>query len=683
MAEGQMGRVIERVRRSALLQHGAAMTDGQLLECFIAERDEAAFEALVRRHADMVLGVCRRVVGHAQDAEDAFQAAFVVLVRKAATVLPREAVGNWLYGVAYRTALEARARGARLRSREKQVKNLPETASRAASAAEAPLSDWCDLQPLLDRELSRLPDKYRLPVVLCDLEGRGRAEVSHQLQLAEGTLSSRLSRGRKMLAGRLARRGLAISAGALAAALAQQASAATAPPTLVISTIQAATMVAAGQAASSAMSASVAALTEGVLHAMFMTKVKTVTVVMMLIALAGSGAGWITHRALAEPGRTPDLAVVAGTESATAFGVREETPRMPPTFWGRVVAVSKDGKAITVETQSAGGVRDAPPTPAKTHDVKIGADTKIVYSNVGLGGAKLTEGYGAQVWIGDAKDVATQIHFQGKQADRHGANLSGMVAGVSKDGKTLSFKLAPQGRGEPQADVEVQMTDKTTVIYSNIGKGGAKPTEGYRAEVWLIEGSKSTASKVLFGGGVEKTGRDVPEAKADTAGRIVGVSKDGKVLTVEPPAVRGEEVVKHEIKVDDKTNLIYFQVGADGARPSEGYVARVWYAAGSKDTASKLHLQAPEQHDPMMRGKVVAIAKDAKAITVELSTRNRDDAPGSLEVKLSPKTKLVFNGVGPEGAVLSEGLGATVFLENGSKDTAAMIVLGPAAAGGR
>jgi RNA polymerase sigma factor (sigma-70 family) len=682
MPEGQMSRVIERVRRAALVQNGAAMTDGQLLECFIAERDEAAFEALVRRHADMVLGVCRRVVGHAQDAEDAFQATCVVLVRKAATVLPREAVGNWLYGVAYRTALEARARGARLRSREKQVKNMPEMASRAASAA-GQAHDWRDLQPLLDRELSRLPDKYRLPVVLCDLEGRGREEVSHQLQLAEGTLSSRLSRGRKMLAGRLARRGLAISAGALTVAL-QQASAATAPATLVVSTIQAATMVAAGQAATVAVSASVAALTEGVLHAMFMTKVKTATVVLMLVALAGSGVGLITHQVLAGTARTPDLAVIANRESETSFGGRDEKPRMPPTFAGRIVAVAKDGKTITLETQPAGGGRDTPPTPAKKQDVKIGADTKIVYSNVGLGGAKMTEGYGAQVWIADgAKDVARQIHLAGKQADRHGPNLTGAVAGVADDGKTLTFKLAPRGRGEPESSVDIQLTAKSVVVFSNVAKGGARPAEGQVAEVWLADGSKSAAAKVHFRGSVEKFSRDVPEAKPDAAGKIVSVSKDGKVLTLEAPAGRGEEPVKHDVKVDDKTSMIYFSIGADGDRPTDGYAARVWLATGSKDVAGKVHFRAPDRQDPTLRGKVIGIAKDAKAITLEQAPKNREDAPGSVEVKLSPKTRLVFNGVGPEGATLSEGLGATVILEDGSKDTAAVIVLGPGAGGGR
>src|SRR5262249_44075451 len=151
--------VLPHVRRAALLQDGGGMTDGQLLECFLARREEAAFEALVRRHGPMVLGVCRRVLRNAHDAEDAFQATFLVLVRKAASLLPREAVGNWLYGVAYHTALKARAAALRRRAKEAQVRAMSPREARPEDAGQ----EW---RPLLDHELSRLPDKYREPVVL-------------------------------------------------------------------------------------------------------------------------------------------------------------------------------------------------------------------------------------------------------------------------------------------------------------------------------------------------------------------------------------------------------------------------------------------------------------------------------------------------------------------------------------
>src|SRR5207244_3033628 len=137
-------------------------------------RDEAAFEALVRRHGPMVLGVCLRVLRRHADAEDAFQATFLVLARKAASVVPREMLPNWLYGVAQQTAVRARAAAARRRAREKQVTHTPEPAAK-------PPAPWDDLEPLLDEELSKLPDKYRVPVVLCDLEGKTRKQAAGQL----------------------------------------------------------------------------------------------------------------------------------------------------------------------------------------------------------------------------------------------------------------------------------------------------------------------------------------------------------------------------------------------------------------------------------------------------------------------------------------------------------------------
>jgi RNA polymerase sigma factor (sigma-70 family) len=245
-----------------MLPDGAGMTDGALLEAFVFRRDDAAFAALVRRHGPMVWGVCRRLLASHHDAEDAFQATFLVLVRKSPSVVPREMVANWLYGVAYQTALNARATAARKRTRERQVTQMPEPA--------APQQDqWRDLQSSLDQELSRLPEKYRCSIVLCDLEGKTRKDVAQRLGVPEGTLSGWLTRGRQMLAKRLARRGLALSSG-LAALLVQNAVSANVPAPLVSRTINAACLLAAGQAAST-ISAQVAAVTQGVIKTMFLT----------------------------------------------------------------------------------------------------------------------------------------------------------------------------------------------------------------------------------------------------------------------------------------------------------------------------------------------------------------------------------------------------------------------------
>src|SRR6516165_5752723 len=174
MATSPMSIVFQHLRTTELLSDGARMTDGDLLERFVAARDEAAFAALVRRHGQMVWGVCRRVLAGHQDAEDAFQATFLVLVRKAASVVPREMVGNWLYGVAHQTALNARANEARRRTRERQVTQMPEPPNRDQEL-------WQYLEPVLDQELSRLPKRYRTAIALCDLGGKTHKEVAQQL----------------------------------------------------------------------------------------------------------------------------------------------------------------------------------------------------------------------------------------------------------------------------------------------------------------------------------------------------------------------------------------------------------------------------------------------------------------------------------------------------------------------
>lgn len=284
MATTRMSELVQHLRAVAL-HDVAGTTDGQLLERFVKQRDAAAVAGLVRRHGPMVWGVCRRVLHNHQDAEDAFQAAFLVLVRRATSVVPREAVGNWLYGVAYQTALKARATIMRRKVREKQVEDMPEP-----TVDEQAL--WGELRPVLDQELSRLPDKYRVAVVLCDLEGKTRREVAGQLGLSEGTLSGRLTRGRAMLAKRLARRGLLITAVGLAGALAHNVASASVPTAVASSTIKAVSLFAAGQLATvGSVSVRVASLTEGVLRTMMLARVKQTALVLLILCVFGMGVG--------------------------------------------------------------------------------------------------------------------------------------------------------------------------------------------------------------------------------------------------------------------------------------------------------------------------------------------------------------------------------------------------------
>jgi RNA polymerase sigma factor (sigma-70 family) len=281
-------KVIQCLRSVELLGEKVELTDGQLLETFITRRDPTAIEALVRRHGPMVWGVCRRLLLNHHDAEDAYQATFLVLVRKANSIRPREMVGNWLYGVARTTALKAKSTNAKRQSRETlEMRNADPIASETKL--------WDDLEPLLDQELGLLPDKYRAVIVLCDLEGKTRQEAATSLGCPEGTIASRLSRARTMLAERLARRGVALSGVALSTAIGEKATSAIVPTTVMASTINAASLVATGlPTTSSAGSPAVAALTERVMRTMLLKRLRVIfgLLVAAVLAIAATSIPW-------------------------------------------------------------------------------------------------------------------------------------------------------------------------------------------------------------------------------------------------------------------------------------------------------------------------------------------------------------------------------------------------------
>jgi RNA polymerase sigma factor (sigma-70 family) len=318
MTDGPLSDVLRHIRRIALTAESADMDDGRLLERFIGQRDETAFEALLRRHGPMVLGVCRRLLREPNDIEDAFQATFLVLLRKASSLGKRELVANWLYGVAYRTALKARTQAARMRAHARPLTDVH------AEESETEI-EWKDLRPVLDEEVQRLPAKYRVPVVLCYLEGKTFEEAAHQLGWPAGTVSGRLARARQLLRTRLTRRGLELHGGLPATALAQAASAAL-PAQLKIATVRAAvTLTAKGAGTAYVIPASVVTLMEGVLQAMFMTKVKVAATLLLMVAVFGGGAGVVTYQRLDAQVQLPNQQQ-ANTPKAIA-PAQEETPQ--------------------------------------------------------------------------------------------------------------------------------------------------------------------------------------------------------------------------------------------------------------------------------------------------------------------------------------------------------------------
>jgi|GEM_PF-5086778 len=275
-----MNRLLDNLRQALLVQERSAATDAELLERFVGHRDDSALEVLISRHATMVWGVCRRVLSQEHDAEDAFQATFLVLVRRAASIHPKGMVGNWLYGVAHQTALNARATAGKRRGRERQVTDMPEV-----PVADRPTVT--DLHSVLDEELAALPDMHRAVIVLCDVEGKSRGEAARQLDLAEGTVASRLARARAALAKKLAGRGVSLSVGAMAVVTGQSAAAAGVPPTVLATTIKAAALAAAGQSTAGVASASAAALADTMVQAALVSKLKVALAGLLVIGVAG------------------------------------------------------------------------------------------------------------------------------------------------------------------------------------------------------------------------------------------------------------------------------------------------------------------------------------------------------------------------------------------------------------
>jgi membrane fusion protein, heavy metal efflux system len=328
MATRQLSTFLRRLRRAAAGRDGAGLSDTQLLERFVRSRDEAAFEVLVWRHGPMVLAVCRRLLRREQDAEDAFQATFLALVRKAGAIGKREAVAAWLYKVAYRAALRVRGEAAKRPEGSRVEANL-------LPAPVAPEPGWDDLRPVLDEEVRSLPGAYRLTFILCHLEGKTQAEAAHQLGCPPGTVASRLAWARQRLRTRLARRGVVLSAAALAALLDRRAAPAAPPAALVPATVRAALHFAAGKPAAPGP----AAVAEGVLHAMRLTRLKATAALLLIGCLLGAGTGLAARRALADeqaegpelvPGTAPGLRLPPALPAKLGLQTGEVKPRTAP-----------------------------------------------------------------------------------------------------------------------------------------------------------------------------------------------------------------------------------------------------------------------------------------------------------------------------------------------------------------
>src|SRR5579884_4082307 len=271
-----LGNMVRRLRQTCAAPV-SELSDAELLSHFVESADPAAFELLTWRHGPLVWGVCRRVLRHEQDAEDAFQATFLVLVRKAATIGRRESVGGWLYKVAFRAALAARAAASKRSSHER----VPAEKSCIDPADEAA---WHELEPLIDEAIDGLPERYRVAFVLCCVQGLTLQQAAAQLGCPRGTVATRVRRAREQLRARLARHGVALSVGMLSGLVARNAARAAVPRVLLTATWQG--------VGNGVLAAPVAGLTHEVLRIMSVQKLFVLVATVILALGGGALAYW-------------------------------------------------------------------------------------------------------------------------------------------------------------------------------------------------------------------------------------------------------------------------------------------------------------------------------------------------------------------------------------------------------
>jgi RNA polymerase sigma factor (sigma-70 family) len=291
MASEPLGRFVQYFRQRLVVTPTEGVSDGQLVERFARQNDEAAFDALMQRHGPMVLSVCQRVLRRVQDVEDTFQATFLMLVREAGSLRKRASVASWLYRVAYRLALRMSA--------DVGTRPAPDRRGEArAPVAPEVEAAWSELKAILDEELDRLPAKYRAPLVLCYLEGKTHEEAAQELHWPPGTVKGRLSRARDMLRKRLTRRGLAPVAGSFAAVLAANTPSAAVPATLAIAARKAGL-------APPCITPRIAALVDGHTRALLFAKLRTAAAVVLVTGLLAGGASLLVHQLWSGNPETP------------------------------------------------------------------------------------------------------------------------------------------------------------------------------------------------------------------------------------------------------------------------------------------------------------------------------------------------------------------------------------------
>jgi RNA polymerase sigma factor (sigma-70 family) len=602
MPNHPLSTVLRHIRAVAVPESTRELSDGQLLEQFAARANGPAFAELVRRYGRLVWGVCRNVLGNDHDADDAFQATFLVLVRQAASVRKAAALSSWLHGVAYRVAMKAKRGAARRRAHERQAPQPPQARPVSESA-------WRDLQAALDEEVHGLPDRLRVPFVLCFLEGKGPADVAGQLGWKVSTVRTRLSQARQELLLRLARRGVSLSAALCAATLCREAAGAALPTALATMTVRAALAEAAGKPG--AVSPHLAGLIEGGLRPMALSNAKTIVTLVLALGLACTGAGLWAGGPFGTDPRSAD----AGKARAAQGPGAESAPQVPKP----ANTAQDDDKKITV----SGRVLDPDGKPVRAARVLVldrpaGATRAREGFSLDLAGETETDAQGRfqlRVRPPGGQPPPSPIHplpLIFVRADGYGPGVQAVTANASKGAmvirlpreQVLRARFVDDTNGKPVKDLVVKVA-----FVTNPGGIVAPPAQAPRA--WF------------------------PATKTDAQGRLVlrGIGT-GQLAIVEwrdprfrsqrlelwkTEAQQGGEEVVHKLEPPPPEFITGRVAFKDTGKPAAGVTVRTRGSKTKTDLQGRFRLKTdwpPPESAPFSGGPVNAwVEADAPAGT--------------------------------------------------------------------
>jgi RNA polymerase sigma factor (sigma-70 family) len=628
MAHSALHGVIHHLRRVVTRDGTGDLTDAQLLDAFVRRRDQAAFELLVWRHASLVLGACQRLLHDRHDAEDAFQATFLVLIRKAGSLRRGESLGAWLHTVACRVARRARAREAKRTCDTLRDEDFPdrETADNVL---------WRDLRPVLDEEVNRLPEKYRRPFVLCYLEGITNEQAARQLGCPKGTILSRLARGRERLRARLALRGLALSGGVLAALQVRTAEAA--PLALVSVIVKAAIPFAAGNAAAGLVSARAAAWTQGVLNAMFLTKLKLVTAVALVMALAAGGAGLLTPASQA--GARPAQAEREKRPAASAPAQRDGRTG-PSEVRGIIKALDADKRTITLSLRQAR--RDESADEEKTFTLAKGVEVGIGTTFNRRGGA-YREGKLADLAPGAA--AVLQMSADEKAVEcilAEGPTVRGLIKSVDAGKGTLTV-TARQGRRDEGDEEKTYAVAKDAEIGLDDGRGRTFSLK----EAKLADLPAGAVVTLRLSADLKQAQSVVAEGPT-VQGAVKAVDAGKRQITLSTPAQgRGEAEGEQtyvvaagaEVLLDDgKPRRFLFSKEGKLAELPAGAVATLKLSPDQREVTSV------RAEGPGVYGLLKAADAAKNRITVALRAPRGDDPGEEKTFAVAPDARVLIDG---------------------------------------